>query len=224
MARDPNHDPIPNRPEDFRKEVEGAEVNDLHAAILRELDEPRDGYEPVPVWLIFIFFALLGWGGWYLGAYSGGWSATVYDERVGGAVAPDGDIGEVDLLALGRRVYNNCASCHQASGQGVRGQYPPLVDSEFVKGSPHILARIVLNGMHGPVEVGGVAYNNVMPAWEAMLTDDQIAAVLTYVRAEFGGGAPEVTPELVGEVRTEVGRREAWTAQELMELATDESR
>ena len=48
---------------------------------MREKREPRDGYEPVPIWLICVFFALIFWGGWYLAWYSGGFRKDVLDER-----------------------------------------------------------------------------------------------------------------------------------------------
>lgn len=208
----------PNEPErdaDFARERADSNVRDLHAPIMREMSEPTDGYEPVPLWLIFFFFALVGWGGYYIGQYSGGWtSEKYYLTRMPGEGGEQG--AAVDPVQLGRRLYNNCRACHQADGSGVAGNYPPLVGSERVLGSPEVLARILLQGLEGPVEVLGNTYDNVMPGWSDQMTDGQIAAVLTYIRQEWGNSAPAVSEELVAQVREETSRRRAaWTDPEL---------
>ena len=60
-------------------EGEGLNVRDVHGAILREKDDPRDGYEPIPLWLVSAFMALVFWAGAYLSFYSGGFQADVFD-------------------------------------------------------------------------------------------------------------------------------------------------
>ena len=54
---------------------DGTPVLDLHEPIYREMAEPRDGYEPMPTWLVFLCLAVMGFGGWYLGMFSGGFRA-----------------------------------------------------------------------------------------------------------------------------------------------------
>jgi mono/diheme cytochrome c family protein len=214
--RTPPSDPTRMEPEP--PEPQG--VGPMHEPIAREMAEPRDGYEPMPLWLIFFCLALMGWGGWYLGNYSGGWDAQVYDERPAarapGEAAPAA--AAVDPMVLGSRVYNNCRACHQADGSGVPATYPPLAGAERVLARPDTLARIVLHGLEGPVVVRGNPYNNAMPPWRH-LTDEQLAAVLTYVRASFGNDAPPVDPELVAAIRRETeGRRRPFTDAELNEV------
>ena len=113
----------------------------------------------------------------------------------------------------------SCAVCHSLSGLGEEGKGPPLVDSEWALGSVERLARIVLNGLHGPVKVGGKVYNNVeMPAVLTM-TNDEIAEALTYVRREWGNQAPPVEPATVRAIRKVVDDREQpWTERELLEI------
>jgi len=196
-------------------------VVDLHEPIYREMAEPEDGYEPPPTWLLFLCLALMGFGGWYLGTYSGGFDPAVYDERARGAGAAvvEDVAAAVDPMVLGARVYNNCMACHQREGGGVAGNYPPLAGSEWVQGRADVLVALVLHGLEGPITVRGQSYNQVMPAW-AHLTDDQVAAVLTFVRASFGNSAPAVAPELVAAVRDGVaGRRDPFTDTELEEYA-----
>lgn len=115
----------------------------------------------------------------------------------------------------GARVYNtNCVTCHQPQGQGIPGVYPPLQQTEWVNGDEGRLIRLVLNGMRGPIEVNGVQYNSVMTAHD-FLSDDQIAAVLTYVRSNFGNASGPVSPDDVAAVRAAREHRSLWTADEL---------
>lgn len=105
------------------------------------------------------------------------------------------------------RLYmSTCASCHQANGQGLPGQFPPLAESSWVTGDPETVIRIVLLGLTGPVEVQGTVYNGVMPA-QGHLNDEQIANVVSYVRTNFGNDAGEVDPALVAEVRAALAGR-----------------
>ena len=96
-----------------------------------------------------------------------------------------------------------------------------VVGSEWAVGSPEVLARILLNGLQGPVTVAGGTYNGAMPAWRDQLKDDEIAAVLTYVRQWAPNHAGPIGPALVGAVRgATAGRTTPWTAAELRALGT----
>ena len=123
--------------------------------------------------------------------------------------------------SAGEQVYEmTCLACHQPDGKGLPGVYPPLAGSEFVKGDPARLARIVLHGLTGPVTVAGQTFGNnpnavPMPPLGG-LTDQQIADVLTYVRKQFGEGAAAVGADTVKSVRSENSSRvKPWTAEEL---------
>jgi len=112
-----------------------------------------------------------------------------------------------------------CLPCHQPEGRGLPGMYPPLADSEWVRGNPDTLIRIVLHGLSGPIRVANSNYGGPdsipMPGMAGM-SDTQIADVLSYIRHEFGNRSNPVTPEAVARVRTDtVNRTEPWTASEL---------
>lgn len=110
----------------------------------------------------------------------------------------------------GEAVYAKyCATCHQQDGEGIPGAFPPLAGAEWVEGDPGRLVRLVLNGMQGPITVRGERYNNLMTP-HAFLTDEQIAAVLTYVRSSFGNDAPAVEPDVVRAVRASNMQEGLW--------------
>lgn len=105
----------------------------------------------------------------------------------------------------GEQLYQQrCVTCHQANGEGLAGAFPPLVGSEYaLAANVAVPIRIVLNGMQGPVTVKGVQYNGVMPPGGAgiALSDEEAAAVLTYVRSTWGNSASAITPQQVATER-----------------------
>ncbi|MDZ4699478.1 MAG: cytochrome c [Rhodothermales bacterium] len=137
---------------------------------------------------------------------------SVSDTPLSGAPAAPETI-QVD----GQEIYlTRCTSCHQMSGEGVPGVFPPLKESEFVGGDKGRLIRVILNGLSGEVVVNGVTYSGMMPPWGSFLDDQQVADVLTYVRTNFGNAADAVTPAEVAAVRSHVkDRKETWTIDEL---------
>jgi mono/diheme cytochrome c family protein len=139
--------------------------------------------------------------------------------EVGIAAASAGQTSRAvnDPLAAGKVVFeNNCLSCHQATGQGVPGVFPPVVGSEWVTGSPETRARILLHGLTGPVQVAGATYNGALPAWKDVLRDEEIAALATYIRQLRPNDAAAVAAQLITDIRKREGSRtKMWTAAEL---------
>lgn len=207
---------------------EGAwdDIHELHDPVMREHERPRDGFEPIEVWLILLFLALVGWGGWYLGVYSAAFSPEVTDvipvgEQAVPAEPEKPQPVDVDPMALGEEMFSDCAACHQGDGSGVEGVFPPLVNNERVLGDPEPLAAIVLHGLQGPLVVDGVEYDDVMPG-HGDWSDEEIAAVLTYVRNAWDHDEDPVDPGLVGEVRELTAEQlEPWTDPELREFFED---
>jgi mono/diheme cytochrome c family protein len=98
--------------------------------------------------------------------------------------------------ADGRQLFlDNCSACHMPNGKGVPGAFPALSGSKVALGPAPAAAGIVLNGKGG------------MPAFRDEMSDAEIAAVLSYVRAAWGNKAPGVTAALVAPVRR-TGKRE----------------
>lgn len=104
-------------------------------------------------------------------------------------------------IAAGGKLYNTyCATCHQTNGKGDGTRFPPLENSEYVKGDKGRLIDIVLNGLNGPIKVNGVGFNEVMPA-NSYLSDEQISLILTYVRANFKNNLTGIQPGEIAIVR-----------------------
>jgi mono/diheme cytochrome c family protein len=185
---------------------------------------PQSKGAPVPMWLIILLFLLLYWGAVYFDANGGWFNPEVYGPYVSVAeLEPYQPKGEGGLSAQGRMVYGKtCVACHQASGAGTPGQFPPLVGSDWVnEAEPGRMIRAVLNGLQGPIIVKGQTFNNTMVPWNS-LSDEDIAAVITYVRGnkEWGNNASTVTPERVKAVREKVKTRPGpFTADELLKIS-----
>jgi mono/diheme cytochrome c family protein len=199
-------------PEETRDDID---IQGMHAPILREQAEPREGFEPInPAWTIVFGLIVFG-SGYYLATYSGDFRGDVYNEnRVEGK--PDQSAKAVDPLVLGQRLFNGkCAACHQPDGKGRPGQFPPLAQSDWLLGPPEIPVRILLFGLQGDITVAGQHLNGNMPVFGEQLKDEQIAAVLTYVRQEWGNQAGAVSADLVAQQRKSIQRKQPWTAAEL---------
>jgi len=120
------------------------------------------------------------------------------------------------IVSPGQAIYEAlCLNCHQATGQGLTGVYPPLARSEWVAGDPQTLIKLTIHGLVGTTKVLGKDYG-LVPMPPMGLDDQQLADVLTYVRSAFGNSAPAVTPAEVKAVREATKDRTApWTAAEL---------
>ena len=192
---------------------ETEDVQNVHAAIQREKREPRVGLEPLSIWLIGVYGLAIFFGGAYLGRFAGNFSGDSLDYSMnpvapktgpaGGAGAATAELSPADR---GKKIFSaNCATCHQGTGTGIAGQYPPLAGSEYVLGGTRRLGMILLKGLEGPVTVKGAQYGSaVMQPWEKTLSDAKIADVLTYVRQEWGNTGGPVAPEGIAALRKEL--------------------
>jgi len=112
-----------------------------------------------------------------------------------------------ELFISGKAIYARdgyCSTCHQPDGGGLSASgFPPLVGTQWVLGSDERLIKIVLNGIYGPMEVNGNKYPGQVPMtpFKGMLNDDELAALLTYVRNAFGNKASPISPAKVKAVR-----------------------
>lgn len=80
---------------------------------------------------------------------------------------------------------DSCSACHQGKGEGIQGAFPALAGNTFVQGPPEPVAAVILNGRGG------------MPAFRNDLDDEQVSALMSYVRSSWGNNAAAVAPDTV---------------------------
>lgn len=215
-------------PVDPRLQQSGASDESLLSAHEKELaTKPDDGghYRMLPLVLLFVFSGLIFYGGTYLNRYSGHYNASIFNETAHPASATAA-APKIDPVVLGKRNYEQvCAACHQPTGLGVEGIYPPLAGSEWVLGSPERVIRIVLHGLKGPVAVKGKQFGQAaMPVFGQVpgsgynWSDDRIAAVLTYIRQEWGNKADPISAEQVAAIHAKEGSHKEWSQEELEKI------
>ncbi len=126
---------------------------------------------------------------------------------------------------IGAEVYQreaHCSTCHLTHGKGNGIIYPSLVNSPWVNGSEERLIKATLHGMWGPMEVHGKKYDPArgvppMTAFRNLLNDEELAAVLTFVRNTWGNKAPSVSPETVKKIRSATSEQTTfWKPAELL--------
>lgn len=129
--------------------------------------------------------------------------------------------------ARGQTVYMQvCFACHQPTGLGLPGMFPPLAGSDWVAAKkPDRIIRMVLHGFTGPITLNGKPFASpapLMPPQGAALSDTQIADVLTYVRSSFGNKADAVTSAEVAAIReAEKARSAMWTEAEILKIPVE---
>ena len=116
--------------------------------------------------------------------------------------------GVDELMAKGEAIFlANCSACHQPSGVGLPGAFPPLAGSDFLQGDRKEVMSAALFGLSGPITVNGVEYNGVMPSL-GHLPDEDLAAALTYVFGSWGNSGAAVSVEEVAALRIELGQED----------------
>jgi mono/diheme cytochrome c family protein len=169
----------------------------------RENDDPAEGVRPLPRVLITLALAGGVWGAWYLGTSQSQVSPMLGDQRTTAAFAAAPASARVD----GAQVFTGkCSACHQATGLGLPGVFPPLAKSPYVLGPDRRLVQILLHGIVGHIDVLGNDYNGAMPAWNA-LSDAELAAVATYVRSAFGNMSGPISADFVAKERAATASR-----------------
>jgi nitrite reductase (NO-forming) len=140
--------------------------------------------------------------------YSGKLSDTAYQPEGSGIQASPGAPAPVlakttqDRIKFGERVFtNNCLACHQATGTGIKGAFPPLAKSDYLNADKKRAIQTVVHGREGAIIVNGESYNSVMPA--QILNDEDVANVLTYVYSAWGNSKKLVTPAEVKAIRAD---------------------
>jgi mono/diheme cytochrome c family protein len=195
------HSPTPPRPDEA---IQPDAPDFVEMPEVAHLSTER---EPFPLWLYLVCgFALFLAGSSFTGV--GNFSLGMLDQGPGGPVGPSPSSLQQQAVStnpmdIGKALYGgNCANCHQGTGMGQPGSYPPLVASEWVMGSKERLAAIMLHGISGPLTVKGDTFSTqVMPGWGGVFSDEKLAAIMTYIRGTWGNTEDPVKPEEVAAAR-----------------------
>lgn len=170
----------------------------------RENEDPEEAVRPMPVAALLVAAAMVVWAVVYILSTEPLTLSQFGDQRtraeLSGPVAAAG--GAVDGKAL---YAAQCAACHQATGAGLPGVFPPLDGSEWVQGEPRVLANILLHGITGEITVKGNKYQGAMPAFP-QLSDAELAGIANFIRGNWSNKAEPLQAELFAKERADGSR------------------
>ena len=170
----------------------------------RENEDPEEAVRPMPVAALLVAAGMVVWAVVYILSTEPLTLSQFGDQRtraeLSGPVAAAG--GAVDGKAL---YAAQCAACHQATGAGLPGVFPPLDGAEWVQGEPRVLANILLHGITGEITVKGNKYQGAMPAF-AQLSDAELAGIASFIRSNWSNKAEPLQAELFAKERADGSR------------------
>ena len=170
----------------------------------RENEDPEEAVRPMPVAALLVAAGMVVWAVVYILSTEPLTLSRFGDQRtraeLSGPVAAAG--GAVDGKAL---YAAQCAACHQATGAGLPGVFPPLDGSEWVQGEPRVLANILLHGITGEITVKGNKYQGAMPAFP-QLSDAELAGIASFIRGNWSNKAEPLQAELFAKERADGSR------------------
>ena len=165
----------------------------------RENADPSERVQPMPLLAAAVTLVMVLFGAGYVLMSDPFGDATLGDRRTVADLraAKPGAPGAPTAAADGKAIFTgNCVACHQATGKGLPGLFPPLDGSEWVRGDERTLINILLHGISGEIEVLGASYKGVMPPFK-QLSDAEIAAVATHIRSQWSNTAKPITTDAV---------------------------
>ncbi len=183
------------------------EFNDpLHRAQERENSDPEERIRPVPLVVAAITVLMVAFGVLYILMSDPFGNSALGDRRTLADLAGPAPGATAD----GKQLFTaNCVACHQATGKGLPGVFPPLDGSEWVHGDARTLANILLHGINGEMEVAGNTYQGAMPAFH-QLSDAELAALASYIRSSWSNKAEAVPADLFAQERKANPRTTPW--------------
>ena len=198
------------------------EMVEVHSRLNHEKHPPTKGFLIAPLVFVFVFGCLI-----FVCSIQLAHSTNQFQ------LHPPKEIVELteeerEALRLERKVDSGkkvfavrCASCHQANGLGIAGQYPPLAGSKWVTSDPGLITNIILKGLKGEIIVKGETYGTSAAVNMAAvpISDREIANVTTYVRQAWGNEAPEILESEVRAFRdASKDQIDQWTGDQLVEM------
>ena len=198
------------------------ELVQVHSKLNVEKHPPTKGFLSAPLIFVFVFGCLI-----FVCSIQLAHSTNQFQ------LHPPTDVVELtdeekEALRIERKLESGekifalrCASCHQANGLGIPGQYPPLDGSKWATSDPALISYIILNGLKGEIVVKGEVYGSSAAVNMAAvpISDREIANVTTYVRQAWGNNSSEISTDEVAQFRNDTSaKQEQWTGDELVEM------
>ncbi|MEO7107300.1 MAG: cytochrome c [Rhodoferax sp.] len=176
------------------------DIDPSNKAQERENSEPEERIRPMPLISIAITLAMVLFGVVYIFISEPFGNAELGDRRTVADLS--GPVPAAAGAAVDGKVVfaGQCVACHQATGKGLPGVFPPLDGSEWVQGDARTVANILLHGITGKITVAGADFNGAMPSFQ-QLGDAELAAVASYVRSEWSNKAPPLPATLFEQER-----------------------
>jgi len=206
-------------------EFSDEEIVKSHVELSKNKHEPTKNFLIAPLVFVFVFGCLIFVCSIQLSLTTNSFQLHPPVEVV--ELSPE----EKEALRLERKISSGekifagrCASCHQANGLGIEGQFPPLANSEWVAADPAVITSIILKGLKGEIVVNGKTYGTSAAVNMAAvpISDREIANVSTYVRQAWGNTSAEVTEDFVTELRSEQSaKQDQWVGAELRQKFAD---
>ncbi|EAZ99830.1 c-type cytochrome [Marinobacter sp. ELB17] len=148
--------------------------------------------------------------------------AEISDPEVSNTASSQGSVPNSRTASVepnGAAIFSaQCSACHQATGLGIPGAFPPLAGSEWMLADAAVPVAIVHDGLQGKIEVAGNQFQGIMPRFGGQLSDAELAAVLSYARSQWGNDASAISSGAVTEHRERFGDRKEWSAEELTKV------
>ena len=202
--------------------MKDVELVDEHVRLNNIKHEPTKGFLQAPLIFVFVFGCLIFVCSIQLAHTTNDFQLHPPKEIV--ELTPE----EKEALRLERKISSGekvfavrCASCHQANGLGIAGQYPPLDGSNWVTSDPGIISNIILKGLKGEIVVKGETYGTSAAVNMAAvaISDREIANVVTYVRQAWGNNAEEIFEDEVASIRSESAeQQDQWTGDQIISM------
>jgi mono/diheme cytochrome c family protein len=202
--------------------MKDVEIVDEHVRLNKIKHEPTKGFLQAPLIFVFVFGCLIFVCSIQLAHTTNDFQLHPPKEIV--ELTPE----EKEALRLERKISSGekvfavrCASCHQANGLGIAGQYPPLDGSNWVTSDSGIITNIILKGLKGEIVVKGETYGTSAAVNMAAvaISDREIANVVTYVRQAWGNNAEEIFEDEVASIRSDSAeQQDQWTGDQIISM------
>ena len=202
--------------------MKDVELVDEHVRLNKIKHEPTKGFLQAPLIFVFVFGCLIFVCSIQLAHTTNDFQLHPPKEIVELTTEEKEALRLERKISSGEKVFAvRCASCHQANGLGIAGQYPPLDGSNWVTSDPGIISNIILKGLKGEIVVKGETYGTSAAVNMAAvaISDREIANVVTYVRQAWGNNAEEIFEDEVASIRSESAeQQDQWTGDQIISM------